>query len=78
MTRFVEQREEEMVAMFYRVRREPLEGTAIAACRVHAQACGFVAYSFDVHPDHVAQAVASFRERCALPPRPVRSQHERP
>lgn len=47
-----------VVAMYRRVRRVPDEGTAAAAIRAHAQACGFVAYAFNVHPDAVAGAVA--------------------
>ena len=47
----------EMAAMYRRVIRQPSEGTAGAAILVHAQACGFVAYAFNVHPDVVARAV---------------------
>lgn len=46
-----------MAALYYRVKREPLDGSISAAIRVHAQACGFVAYVFDTHPDRVAEAV---------------------
>lgn len=48
----------EMAAMYHRVVRQPLEGTIGAAITVHAQACGFVAYAFNVHPDVVAKAIA--------------------
>ncbi len=47
----------EMAALYYRVKREPDEGSIAAAIRVHVQACGFVAYVFNVHPDRVAEAV---------------------
>lgn len=47
----------EMASLYYRVKRDPKEGTLADAIRVHAQACGFVAYVFDVHPDRVAEAV---------------------
>jgi len=50
--------EQAMAAMYHRVIRAPLEGTAGAAIKVHAQACGFTAYAFNVHPDQVARAVA--------------------
>ena len=50
----------EMAAMYARVVRKPVEGTAGAAVKVHAQACGFVAYAFDVHPDEVARAVSEY------------------
>lgn len=53
-----ERMEAAMVAMYRTVKREPDEGTASAAIRVHAQACGFVAYAFNVHPDYVARCVA--------------------
>ena len=45
-------------AMYYRVYRKPREGTAGEAIKAHAQACGFVAYALDVHPDEVARVVA--------------------
>jgi hypothetical protein len=53
-----ETNEQAMAAMYHRVIRKPLEGTASAAIVVHAQACGFTAYAFNVHPDQVARAVA--------------------
>jgi hypothetical protein len=59
---------EQLAEMYWRVIRVPTEGTAGAAIRCHAQACGFVAYAFDVHPDTVARAVAlatQSRERSA-------------
>lgn len=52
-----------LVAMYYEVIRKPLEGTAGAALKAKGQACGFVAYLFDVHPDRVASAVADDLER---------------
>lgn len=54
----------EMAAMYRRVKRKPEEGTATAAIKCHAQACGFVAYAFNVHPDAVAREVAA--ERAAV------------
>lgn len=47
----------EMVALYRRIKRRPKEGTLFEAIKCHAQACGFVAYVFDVHPDRVAEAV---------------------
>jgi hypothetical protein len=44
--------------MYKDVIREPRDGSVSEAIKVHAQACGFVAYAFDVHPDRVAQAVS--------------------
>lgn len=44
--------------MYHRVFREPREGTISAAIKSHSQACGFVAYALDLHPDEVARAVA--------------------
>ena len=52
----------QLADMYERVIRRPNEGTATAAIVCHAQACGFVAYAFDVHPDVVARAV---KERVA-------------
>lgn len=49
---------EAMTAMYRRVKRSPSEVIAAAAIEVHAQACGFIAYAFNVHPDTVARAVA--------------------
>lgn len=46
-----------MVDLYFRVRRKPKEGSLAEAIRCHAQACGFVAFTFDVHPDDVARAV---------------------
>ena len=46
------------VEMYNDVKRKPRDGSLAEAVKVHAQACGFVAYAFDVHPDRVAQAVA--------------------
>lgn len=58
-----EEREEdelmrELADMYWRVKREPTEGTAACAIRCHAQAAGLVSFVFDVHPDTVACAVA--------------------
>lgn len=50
-------RDQMMATMYRSVRRKPAEGTAMAAIKVHAQACGLVAYVFNVHPDAVARAV---------------------
>ncbi len=47
----------QLAEMYDRIKRPPNEGTATAAIICHAQACGFVAYAFDVHPDVVARAV---------------------
>jgi hypothetical protein len=44
--------------MYKDVIRKPRDGSISEAIKVHAQACGFVAYAFDVHPDRVARAVA--------------------
>jgi hypothetical protein len=43
--------------MYRDVKRTPRDGSLAEAIKCHAQACGFVAYAFDVHPDRVAQAV---------------------
>jgi hypothetical protein len=48
-----------LARMYYLVKREPLEGTISEATKVHAQACGFVAYVADLTPDQVALAVSS-------------------
>ena len=47
----------EMADLYERVKRPPRDGSISAASTVHAQACGFVAWVFDVHPDRVAEAV---------------------
>ena len=44
--------------MYNDVKRKPRDGSLDEAIKVHAQACGFVAYAYDVHPDRVARAVA--------------------
>lgn len=44
--------------LYWSVKREPDEGTATAAIKVHAQACGLVAFVLNVHPDAIARAVA--------------------
>lgn len=48
-----------LAEMYRRVKRKPREGTITDAVRCHAQACGLVAYCFDVHPDRVAEAVSA-------------------
>lgn len=48
----------DMASLYRAVKREPKEGTIGEAVKCHAQACGFVAYIADVHPDEVARVVA--------------------
>ena len=55
----------EMVDLYERVKRSPRDGSISAAITVHAQACGFVAWVFDVHPDRVAEAVRDARREAA-------------
>lgn len=47
----------QLAEMYHRVKRRPKDGSLASAIRVHAQACGLVAYVFDIHPDGVAEAV---------------------
>jgi hypothetical protein len=47
--------------MYRRVKRKPKEGTINDAIKCHSQACGLVAFAFDVHPDEVARDVAKER-----------------
>ena len=46
-----------LAEMYAEVRKEPKEGTISEAIKCHSQACGLVAYAFDVHPDSVALAI---------------------
>lgn len=48
---------DDWVWLYHRSRRKPEDGSVSAAIRVHAQACGLVAFVYDVHPDRVAEAV---------------------
>ncbi len=47
--------------MYDRVKRPVREGSLHEAIKMHAQACGLVAYVYDVHPDEVAEAVRDHR-----------------
>ena len=47
-----------IAALYWRIKRSPEEGTLAPAIRAHAQACGLIAYLFDIHPDEVARHVA--------------------
>jgi hypothetical protein len=47
--------------MYNRIKRPVRDGSLHEAIKAHAQACGFVAYVFDVHPDEVAEAVRDHR-----------------
>lgn len=38
-------------------KRDPVDGSLAEAIKVHAQACGVVAYVFNLHPDKVAEIV---------------------
>ena len=57
---------EECAKLYWQVKREPKEGTIRDAITAHAQACGFVAYVADVHPDAVARAVRDYHGLRAL------------
>ena len=46
-----------LAELYAKVKRIPREGSLSEAIKVHSQACGLVAYVFDVHPDVVARAV---------------------
>jgi hypothetical protein len=61
-----------MAAMYQRVRRQPKEGTITAAILVHSQACGLVAYAYDVHPDAVARVVAECAHEMEWPEKLLR------
>jgi hypothetical protein len=50
-------REHLYVEMYNDVKRTTNYGSLANAIKAHAQACGFVAYAFDIHPDEVALAV---------------------
>ena len=54
--------EREMKSVYGRAKRKPVDGSMREAVKCHAQACGFVAFVFDVHPDVVAKAVAATGE----------------
>ena len=47
----------EMASLYALVKRPARDYSLTEAIRRHAQACGFVAYVYDVHPDRVAEAV---------------------
>lgn len=54
----------EMVAAYNRIAKvgsKPEEGTAAYAIKQHSQACGVVAFVFNVTPDHVAERVAFWK-----------------
>lgn len=52
--------DEELIhALYWRIKRKPEEGTLEPAIRTHAQACGMIAFLFNLHPDHVAEIVAA-------------------
>lgn len=46
--------------MYERIKRKPCDGSLAEAIKVHSQACGFLAYVFDLHPDVVARAVRDY------------------
>ena len=46
-----------MADLYERVKRPCAEGSLSEAITLHSQACGLVAYVFNVHPDDVAVAV---------------------
>ena len=52
--------EREMAEMYRRVIRPKSDGSLAEAIRNHSQACGFVAYVCNVHPDAVARVVKEF------------------
>jgi len=47
-----------IVDLYEITKRKPRDGSLSEAIKVHAQACGYVAYALDLHPDRVAEAVA--------------------
>lgn len=52
-----------MARVYWRVKRHTPESTSLpGAIRDHAQACGVIAFLFDVHPDTVARAVNEYDE----------------
>ena len=58
--------------LYRRVKRDPREGTITDAITVHAQACGFVAWLMNVHPDAIAAALIG--EGPQLYPDPLAAQ----
>ena len=53
-----------MARLYHRIKRYSPEGGAPAgAIRDHSQACGIIAYLFDVHPDTVARAVKEYEPK---------------
>ena len=53
-----------MARVYHRIKRHSPEGGSLAgAIRDHSQACGIIAYLFDVHPDTVARAVKEYEPK---------------
>jgi hypothetical protein len=50
-----------IIELYYRIKREP-DGSLGDAIKAHAQACGFIAFLLDLHPDRVAEAIAEAKQ----------------
>lgn len=50
--------DEFFAALYWRLKRRPNEGTLAPAIKAHSQACGIIAYLFDMTPDEVARIVS--------------------